>query len=71
MDQTNDLAQDQVLLEKCIRLCREVGPQAHRELSLALAWSVVFYSEEEALPKLEEAVQIARRMGPPGNWALS
>jgi predicted ATPase/class 3 adenylate cyclase len=56
------------ILEQCIFLCREVGPEADRELSLAL--SADFYYCKGALSRIEEAIQIARGIGPAGRWAL-
>jgi len=71
LDKMSEPDHFQKIRKQCIQLCREIGPQAHRELSLALGWHVLFTSQERALADVEEAVQIAREMGPPGRWALT
>jgi tetratricopeptide (TPR) repeat protein len=71
LDQIYEPEKFQENIEHCIRVCREAEPESNRELSLALAWSVDFFSQKEALNRLEQAVQIARGMGESGKWALT
>jgi predicted ATPase/class 3 adenylate cyclase len=56
--------------QACIRQLRAIGPEAQRELALALAWSESRLSWSKLL-QFEETERIARGMGPAGSWALA
>jgi tetratricopeptide (TPR) repeat protein len=71
LDKTIDPEHFQKIRGQCIQLCREIGTADHGELSLALGWHVASTSQEGVLVRVEEAIQIARGMGPPGRWALT
>jgi hypothetical protein len=53
----------------CISLCREIGPQADQVLCLALTLinSII---DDQYLSNLEEAIKIARTLGPAQTWHL-
>ena len=62
--------------EKCIQLCRQIGPAADGYLSLALnhyGGSVAKLTRDRAraLSLKDEAVQVARRLGPDGTFILA
>jgi hypothetical protein len=58
-------------IEQCTALCREIGPQANRELCLVLArigFDMQLY--QESLNQVAQGVEIARTLGPEGAWEL-
>ena len=57
-------------VEQCVALCREIGPQADQILSKVLIWDAFNKNIFEYLPQAEEALRIARSLGPDGAWGL-
>lgn len=67
------LSTDQAVLwfEKCVTLCREIGPEADRVLCLAWRNRIVSNPNiEQSQAEMREALRIARSLGPVGTWEL-